>query len=87
MNNLRIEKYGQILEGDLKNWYIFIQDDAENSGGFLILLSASLNPADLRGFDDWVENFQDLKEYFQNKHWKIQWLEDRPILPNSYKKF
>ncbi len=76
MIDLRIESYGQILEGELKDWYIFIQDDAENTGGYLILFSASLDPTDSKGFDDWVENFQGLQEYFREKKWKIHWLDE-----------
>ncbi len=75
MNKLKIETYGQILEGNPKNWYVYIHDDAENTGGYLILISASLEPTDPRGFDDWVENFQGLQDYFHTKQWQIQWLE------------
>ncbi len=76
MIDLRIESYGQILEGELKDWYIFIQDDAENTGGYLILFSASLDSTDFKGFDVWVENFQDLQECFREKKWKIHWLDE-----------
>ena len=73
-----IGTYGKILEGKLKDWYVFIQDDAENTGGYLILLNATLNPEDRRGFDDWVENFQSLENYFKETRWKIQWLDEKP---------
>ena len=78
MNSLQIEKYGKILEGKLKNWYVFIQDDTKNTGGYLILLNASLDPSDSRGFDDWVENWQSLEGYFKEAKWKINWLDDKP---------
>lgn len=78
MSDLRIESYGQILEGELKDWYIFIQDDTENTGGYLILFSTSLDPTDSKGFDAWLENFQDLQESFREKKWKIRWLDEIP---------
>ncbi len=81
MDKLKIESYGQILEGELKGWYIFIQDDLENTGGYLILFNASLESTDLRGFDAWVENRQSLDEYFRETKWKIQWLDDKPNQP------
>ena len=74
--DLRIGIYGQILEGEPKNWYIFIQDDTQNTGGYLILYSTSLDSTDSNGFDAWVENFQDLQECFLEKKWKIHWLNE-----------
>ena len=76
MSKLKIETYGRIMEGSPKDWYIFIQDDANNTGGYLILISASLDPDDPRGFDDWAENLQNLQDYFKEKKWKIHWLDE-----------
>lgn len=73
--HVKIGKYGRILKGDHKNWYVYIKDDAENTGGYLILLSSSLDPNDSMGFDDWVENYSDLNKYFSS--WKIEWTNDR----------
>lgn len=70
---MRIKTKGRILEGKYKNWHIFIQDDTENTGGYLILLSS---PNESEGYDDWVENWQSLEGYFREANWKIQWLED-----------
>jgi len=74
MNEVKIGKFGRILDGDPKGWYVFVQDDKENTGGFLVLLSASSEPADFRGFDDWVENAESLQSYFLSKKRQIHWL-------------
>lgn len=74
MSNVKIATYGQILEGALKDWYVFVQDDAENTGGYLILLSISLDLANPQGFDIWAENFQDVCEIFKEKNLKVHWL-------------
>lgn len=70
---IKINSKGVILEGDNKGWHVFIEDDAENTGGYLILkTSQDLN----EGYDNWVENLDDLQSYFQESNWKIKWLDD-----------
>lgn len=68
---------GKILEGRHKGWFIFIQDDAENTGGYLILVFNNINRfLSFEGFDRWAENQETLQEMFDSAQWKIQWLED-----------
>ena len=76
MSQIKTGCYGEILEGEPKNWFVFIQDDAVNTGGYLILFSASTNPTDSRGFDIWMENFHDVEDCFSEKGWKIKWLDN-----------
>jgi hypothetical protein len=76
MKDIEIGSCGQILEGEPKDWYIFIQDDTENTGGYLLLFSASLDKSDSKGYDVWVENLQDIKTCFKEKKWKIHWLDE-----------
>lgn len=71
MNEIIINKYGKILKGDYKGRTVFIQDDKENTGGFLILISQEKKSN--FGYDDWVENYDDLKKYFLESKWEIEW--------------
>ena len=66
-----INKYGKIIKGDHKNWLIYIQDDKENTGGYLILYKPSKDSE--LGYDDWVEKYEDLKQYFSEANWEIEW--------------
>lgn len=71
MNEIKINRYGKIIKGDYKGWVVFIQDDKENTGGYLILISQE-KKSDI-GFDAWVENYDDLKQYFLESEWEIEW--------------
>ena len=64
---------GKIIEGESKGMFILVQDDTKRSGGFLILTSK--NP-DLRdAHDDWVQNRDQLDQFFRESSWKVEWLE------------
>jgi len=70
VDNIKIETTGLILNGEFKNWNIFIQDLDQGKGAYLILLT-SLDGSE--GYDDWVENFYNLEGYFKQTKWNIQW--------------
>lgn len=70
MDNIKIETTGLILNGEFKNWNIFIQDLDQGKGAYLILLTS---PDGSEGYDDWVENFYNLEGYFKQTKWNIQW--------------
>lgn len=75
-NDIKIETTGKILEGEYKNWFIFVEDDYKNTGGYLILL---FNHSDRfkssQGYDYWAEDTSTLEEIFKEAKWKIQWLD------------
>jgi hypothetical protein len=71
MTEIKINQYGKIIKGDKKGWVIFIKDDQTNSGGYLILISSHKN-SDV-GFDAWVLNYNDLKQYFIESNWDVKW--------------
>ena len=68
---VKINKYDKIIKGDYEGQFIFIQDDKENTGGYLILISKE-KKSDI-GYDSWVEKYEDLKQYFLESKWKIEW--------------
>jgi hypothetical protein len=74
MNKIEINKYGKIIRGEYENWLIYIQDDKENTGGYLILYMPAKDSK--VGYDDWVENNECLKQYFLNSDMEMQWEED-----------
>ncbi len=74
MDDLKLNTFGVILEGEFNSWCVFIEDDSKNTGGYLILLSPSLSKENPMGFDVWVENIQDVQQCVTEKKWKIKWL-------------
>lgn len=68
---IRIGRVGKIMEGDEKGCFIKIMADAENTGGYLILTAE--DKGFLRGFDNWVESYANLKRYFDESNWTIDW--------------
>jgi hypothetical protein len=72
--DIQINKIGKIILGDDKNSFVKIIDDGENTGGYLILTSKTIFFTDC--FDDWVENFESLKKYFEESNWEIHWMKN-----------
>jgi hypothetical protein len=70
---IQIGKKGRIIHGDSVGSYVMIQNDHENTGGFLILTAE--DPTFRQGFDDWVEDMETLKRYFEESQWEIEWLD------------
>ena len=70
---IKLGKKGRIVKGDAQGWYVMIQDDAVNTGGYLVLTAKAADFQD--GFDDWVEDWDTLQRYFQEAAWEVAWLE------------
>lgn len=73
MNQIKIDKVGQILSGDDSGYFVKILDDSENTGGYLVLVSES--KLFDTGHDDWVQDIKSLRGYFDESSWTIDWLE------------
>ena len=67
---IEIGKRGRIIAGDDKIRFVLVQDDREESGGFLILKSTDEHFKE--GYDDWVES-EKLDAYFKESGWTIDW--------------
>jgi hypothetical protein len=73
---IKIGKKGLINEGDMKGWYIRVDDDYKNTGGFLIFYNSSPDMSSGMSYDDWVENESSLKDFFEESSWTINWTEE-----------
>lgn len=68
----KIGKKGIIKGGPHEGFFVRIEDDSQNTGGFLILTWKD-NPA--TGYDHWVENSADLDPFIREAGWNVEWLE------------
>ena len=69
---VEIGKRGRIQNGEYAGWDIIIEDDAENTGGYLVLISAG-HGKPREGYDDWVETKDDLGKYMEESGWIVDW--------------
>lgn len=76
--NIKIGAVGKIIEGRHKDWYIYVEDDFENTGGYLIFTFKDINR--LNGsqvYDRWAENKTDLLEMFKSAEYRVDWLDEK----------
>lgn len=73
MVNVKLDCLGEIIEGDEKGAFVKILDDSESTGGYLIITSDEKTFE--RGYDNWVESWQGLEEYFKESNWVINWID------------
>lgn len=70
----KIGKWGKILDGKYKDWYLMIDDDTKGSiGGFYIYTVKDPKDNDSEGYDCWVENIIELERHIENLKFKIYW--------------
>lgn len=75
--SIEIGRLGRVERGRNVGWFILVEDDTANTGGYLVLKG----PTPTLGYDDWVENFDALKGYFEESAWIIHWEESLPHSP------
>ncbi len=75
MNDIKIGVVGIVVNGEYPNMCIRIEDDSENTGGYLIYQwwEGSNGPNAGNAFDDWVESDAVLREYMKEAKWEIAW--------------
>ena len=71
MNEIRLNIIGRILEGDDVGLFVKILDDSDNTGGYLVITSKTETFENCH--DDWVEDMDSLKNYFEESLWQIEW--------------
>jgi len=71
---IRVDSKGKIVSGKDTGWYIWIQDDTENTGGYLVVQSLSV---DFTGivYDNWFETIDDVEKHFRFNKWIVEWLD------------
>ena len=69
-----IGRKGKILTGSHAGNFVLVQDDRESTGGYLVLISPDVNFKG-QGFDNWVENIEQLKQLFSQFEWQIEWFD------------
>jgi hypothetical protein len=73
---IKLGKIGIITEGKMKGYYIRIDDDFENTGGFLIIYNSAPDMSSSNGYDDWVENEECLRDFCIDNSWIVNWIEN-----------
>lgn len=72
---IKIGKRGIIREGIDQGFYIIIQDDSTNSGGYLIICNQSSDMSSQVGNDSWVADLEALKGFISESGWVIEWID------------
>ena len=73
---VKINTNGIIKSQDEYNgWLIFIEGDPEDPGDYLILLKENIPGG--KGYDDWVEKYEDLSHYLEESNWVIEWTDEK----------
>lgn len=75
--DIKIGLIGRIVDGDEVGSYLKVIDDSTNTGGYIVLTSASVDMSD--AFDNWVEDRESLARYFQESRWSVVWAESHPL--------
>lgn len=73
MNKIPIGKIGVIESGDYKDWQVKVERCDSKSENFLVLISQDFQDLSSEGYDDWVEDFEGLNQYFKESKWFISW--------------
>ncbi len=66
-------KWGKILAGERTGWYVMVQNDSANTGGFFIFQSRERSIDG--GFDNWVDTMDGVFRFFKFAGWEVEWLE------------
>ncbi|MCD9189196.1 MAG: hypothetical protein LUM44_22460 [Pyrinomonadaceae bacterium] len=72
---ITIGKIGRIIRGSEKGWYVKVEPDMSEAKGFYIFYCKNHNFVGGldEGFDDWVDSFESLIEYFKDENLEIVW--------------
>jgi hypothetical protein len=72
VNMIPIGKKGRIKNGEDAGTYVYVEDNLNETGGFLIHTAADSNVE--TGMDGWVDK-EGLEQYFEESGWQIDWLD------------
>ncbi|GIE92508.1 hypothetical protein [Actinoplanes regularis] len=73
MSDIPIDRYGRVLDGENKGYFIRVTLDAEVTHGYYVFLVDDIkNPSD--GGDYWAKDVAELANLFRVSEWRIEWL-------------
>ena len=70
MSEIKINVRGQIKKGRWEGHYLVVEDDTEQTGGYLIVVEP--NEAGKDGGDMWIEK-ANLGRAFEEAGWDVEW--------------
>jgi hypothetical protein len=71
MNIVPVGVIGKVVSpGDRYGWFVKVEDDSQNTGGYLVL---EWRDSARTGFDCWVENRESVDQFFRETGWKVVW--------------
>jgi hypothetical protein len=73
--NVPIGIEGQIKNSERPAHRVLVQDDSENTGGFIVFewWNGSNGPNHNAAFDSWVEDKVSLSAFFEESGWLVDW--------------
>ncbi|WP_444886405.1 hypothetical protein [Microbulbifer sp. JMSA008] len=71
--DIPLNTIGKIEAGDNKGWQVKVEPCATDSENCLVLISRDFSNPEAEGYDDWVEDYESLKQYFKESKWLISW--------------
>jgi hypothetical protein len=74
-SEILIGRWGKIVAGENAGWYVFVEHDTKDTGGFFIYRCSEPSLGADAGFDDWVEKKEQIAPFFGFAKWQIEWLE------------
>jgi hypothetical protein len=72
---MKIDRIGKITNSQMANQFIIIQDDFENTGGYLVIQSQNLDFSG-DGYDNWFESLNEVEQYIRYNNLSIGWMEE-----------
>lgn len=70
---MKVGSKAKVLSGTNAGWFIWIQDDTVNTGGYLVIQSPNIE-FDGNGFDDWFLTLDEIENYFKFNNWVVEWI-------------
>jgi len=71
--SIPLNTIGRIETGDNKGWQVKVEPCSPGSENCLVLISQDFNNPNAEGYDDWVADYESLKQYFIESKWLVTW--------------
>lgn len=72
-SNLVLNVVGKILSGRETGFFVKVQHDLDDTGGYYIFTSRHSDFKGPETFDAWVESYDDVVAFFQESKWLVEW--------------